>query len=92
MHVHSFILAEPTALSVLLVLSLCDPLDRSPPAHLSLGVLRQEYCSGLPFPSPRDLSNPEIEPVSPVFPALQADSLSGEPLEKPSLCKLINSA
>ena len=33
---------------------------------------RQEYWSGLPFPSPRDLPNPGIEPGSP---ALQADSL-----------------
>ena len=33
---------------------------------------RQEYWSGLPFPSPRDLPNPGIEPGSP---ALQADFL-----------------
>jgi len=33
---------------------------------------RQEYCSGLPFPSPGDLPDSGIEPVSPV---LQADSL-----------------
>ena len=37
---------------------------------------RQEYWSGLPFPSPGDLPNPEIEPGSP---ALQADALSSEP-------------
>ena len=37
---------------------------------------RQEYWSGLPFPSPRDLPNPGIEPESP---ALQADSLPAEP-------------
>ena len=36
---------------------------------------RQEYWSGLPFPSPRDLPNPRIKPASPVSPALQADSL-----------------
>ena len=28
---------------------------------------RPEYCSGLPFPSPGDLPNPVIEPVSPAF-------------------------
>ena len=39
---------------------------------------RQEYWSGLPFPSPGDLPNPEIEPGSPVSPALQADSLLSE--------------
>ena len=37
---------------------------------------RQEYWSGLPFPSPRDLPEPGIEPGSPV---LQADSLPAEP-------------
>ena len=37
----------------------------------SMGFSRQAYWSGLPFPSPRDLSNPGIEPGSPT---LQADS------------------
>ena len=37
---------------------------------------RQEYWSGLPFPTPRDLPNPVIEPRSPT---LQVDSLSSEP-------------
>ena len=35
-------------------------------APLSMGFSRQEYWSGLPFPSPGDLPNPEIEPRSPV--------------------------
>ena len=39
---------------------------------LSMGFSRQEYWSGLPFPSPEDLTDPEIESRSPV---LQADSL-----------------
>ena len=43
---------------------------------LSMEFSRQEYWSGLPFPSPRDLSNPGIEPGSP---ALQADALPSEP-------------
>ena len=37
---------------------------------------RQEFWSGLPFPSPGDLPNPGIEPGSP---ALQADALLSEP-------------
>ena len=41
-------------------------------APLSIKFSRQEYWSGLPFPSPGDLPVPGIEPVSP---ALQADSL-----------------
>ena len=42
----------------------------------SLGFSRQEYWSGLPFPSPRDLPNPGIKPGSP---ALRADTLLSEP-------------
>ena len=41
-----------------------------------MGFSRQEYWSGLPFPSPGDLSDPGIEPRSP---ALQADTLPSEP-------------
>ena len=44
-------------------------------APLSIGFSRQEYWSGLPFPSPGDLSDPGIEPWSA---ALQADSLPTE--------------
>ena len=43
---------------------------------------KQEYCSGLPSPSPGDLPNPRIKPASPVSPALQADSLPTEPSGK----------
>ena len=46
----------------------------------SMGSSRQEYWSGLPFPSPRDLPDPGMEPQSP---ALQADALSSEPPGKP---------
>ena len=46
-------------------------------APLSMEFPKQEYWSGLPFPSPRDLSNPGIETVSPALRLLhwQADSL-----------------
>ena len=49
---------------------------------LSLGFSRQEYWSGLPFPPPGGLPIPgiELEPMSPVSPALQADPLQAEPL------------
>ena len=46
----------------------------------STGFSRQEYWSGLPFPSPGDLPDPGIEPRSP---ALQADTLTSKPLGKP---------
>ena len=49
-------------------------------APLSMGFSRQEYWSGLPFPSPGDLPNPGIEPGSP---ALQADALTAELPGKP---------
>ena len=41
-----------------------------------MGFFRQEYWSELPFPTPEDLPDPEMEPASPVSPALQAYSLS----------------
>ena len=41
-----------------------------------MGFSRQEYWSGLPFPSPGDLPDPGIEPGSP---ALEADALPSEP-------------
>ena len=43
---------------------------------VSMGFSRQEWWSGLPFPSLGDLPNPGIEPGSP---SLQADSLPSEP-------------
>ena len=39
-------------------------------APLSMGFLRQEYWSGLPFLPPRDLPDPRIEPLSPASPVL----------------------
>ena len=45
-------------------------MDCSPQAPLSVGFPRQEYWSGLPFPSLGDLPSPEIEPMSPASPAL----------------------
>ena len=60
--------------------SLCNPVDCSPPAPLSMGFPRQEHWSGLPFPSPGDHPNAGIQPRSP---ALQVDSLLSEPPGKP---------
>ena len=57
-----------------------DPIGSQAP--LSTGFPRQEYWSGLPFPSPGDLPNPEIKSRSP---ALQADSLLSEPPGKPNI-------
>ena len=56
-----------------LVVSVAQPYPTiAHQAHLSMGFSRQEYWSGLPFPSPEDLPNPGIEPGPP---ALQVSSL-----------------
>ena len=62
--------------------TLCDPMDQAPQ---STEFSRQKYWSGLPFPSPRDLPNPGIEPGSP---ALRADALPSEPPGKPKREKI----
>ena len=66
--------------------TLCDPMDCSYQAPLSMGFSRPEYWSGLPFPSPGDIPNPGVEPGSP---ALQTDALPSEPPGKSHLplCK-----
>ena len=55
-------------------------------APLSMLFSRQEYWSGLPFPSPGDLPNPGMELWSPT---LQADSLPSELPVKPNNSRLI---
>jgi len=48
----SLVPAAAAAKSLQSCLTLCDPIDGSPPGSLSLGFSRQEHWSGLPFPSP----------------------------------------
>ena len=78
---------KPNSTLLLLLLSrisrvrLCaTPWTGAYQATPSMGFSRQEYWSGLPFPSSGDLLDPGIEPRSP---ALQVDSLLSEPPEKP---------
>ena len=52
-------------------------------APLSVGFSRQEYCSGLLFPSPGDLPDPGVESMSSVSPALVGRFLATEPPRKP---------
>ena len=47
--------------------TLHDPMDCAFQAPLSMGFPRQEYWIGLPFPSPRNLPDPGIEPMSPAL-------------------------
>ena len=71
-------LALPTFCTCILsrVRLFATPLTLAYQASLSMGFSRQEYWSGLRFPSPGDLPDPGIEPGSP---ALEADALTSEP-------------
>ena len=67
-------------------LTLCDSMDYSCQAPLSMGFFRQEYWSGLPCPPPGDFPNTGVEPVSPAW---QEDSLPTQPPGKHA-CSLSN--
>ena len=51
-------------------------------ASLSMGFSRQEFWSGLPFPSPADLPDPRFEPESPAAPPLAGGFLTTKPSGK----------
>ena len=55
-------------------------------APLSMGFSREEYCSGLPFPSPGDRPDSGIEPASPASPALTGGFFTTEPSGKRVEC------
>ena len=65
---------------VLISVQLCDPTDCSQPGSSVHGIPRQEYWSGLPFPTPGDLFNAGIEPESP---ALAGGFFTTEPSREP---------
>ena len=52
-------------------------------AHLCMGFSRQEYWTGLPFPTPEHLSKPRVEPTSQVFPVLAGRFFTTAPPGKP---------
>ena len=56
-------------------------MDYHPPGPSVHGVPRQEYQSGSPFPSPGDLPDPGIEPMSP---AMAGGLVTTEPPGKPT--------
>ena len=64
--------------------TLCDSMYCSLPGSPSMGFSRQEYWSGLPFPSPGDLPNPGIEAKSFVSPALAGGFFTNTPPGKPT--------
>ena len=59
-------------------LTLCDPMDCSPPGSSVHGILQARMWSGLPFPPPGDLANPGIEPTSALTAAFFTTSATWE--------------
>ena len=59
--------------------TLCQHMDIDRQAALSMGLSRQEYWRGLPFPPPWGISNPHIKPTFPVLPALAGEIFITEP-------------
>ena len=59
-------------------------------APLSVRFFRQEYQSGLPFPTSRDLPNPGIEPTSLLSPALSSRFLITVPPGDPSISSTLD--
>ena len=79
---HMSILSKVKVKSLSCVRLLATAWTAAYQAPPSMGFSRQEYWSGLPFPSPRDLPSPGIKPGSP---ALQADALPSEPPGRPKV-------
>ena len=84
-----FLLPRSILWSVAIVQSLshvrlsCDPMDCSPPGSSVHGFPEQEHWSGLSFPSPGDLPNPEIKPASPASAGrLPATEAPGKPIRR----------
>ena len=60
-------------------LTLCDPVDYSPPGSSVHGILQERILKWLPFPTPGDLPNPGIKPAFPASPALAGRFITTEP-------------
>ena len=76
-------------------LILYDPTDCSHQAPLSMEFSRPDYWSGLPLPTPGDLPDSGIEPMSPAAPALAGRFFTTEPPGKPlllSICILFHTS
>ena len=65
-----------------------DSIDCSPPDSSVQGIFpRREYWSKLPFPTPGDLPDPGIKPMTPASPAFAGGLFTTEPPGKPDLRK-----
>ena len=63
--------------------TLCSPMDCSPPGSSVHGIFRPEHWSRLPLPTPGDLPDPGIKPMSLVSPALAGGFFTAVPPGKP---------
>ena len=61
--------------------TLWKPLDCSPPGPSVHGIFQARILEWVTIPSPGDLPDPGIKPMSPVSPALEVDSFPTEPSE-----------
>ena len=83
---HSFFIKRKVKVKLLSCVRLfVDPMKPTRLLH-PWDFSRQEYRSGLPFPSPGDLPDPGIEPQIPI---LQADALPSEPPGKPNPSQIL---
>ena len=67
---HTYTRILMTHVCAQLYLTLCDPMDCSPAGSSLYVFSRQEYWSGFPGPTPEDLPNTTIKPVSLAYSAL----------------------
>ena len=81
-HLH-FILRRCAKL-LQLCLTLCNPMDHSPPGFSVHRILQARYWSGLPCPSPGDVPDPGIEHTSLPSPALAGGFFPRVPPGKPT--------
>ena len=68
-------------------LTLCSAMDYSLPGSTAPRIFQEEYWSGVPFPTPRDLPNPGIKLPSPVSPTLAGRFFTTSTTREDLLCR-----
>ena len=74
-----YMVSLQAGLSECSVVSLCDPMDCSPPGSSVHGILQARILEWVAFPSPKEFPDSGTEPISPVSPALVGRFLTTEP-------------
>ena len=70
-------------------LTLCSATDYSLPGSTAPRIFQEEYWSGVPFPTPRDLPNPGIKLPSPVSPTLAGRFFTTSTTREDLLCRSV---